>query len=110
MKQLPWFIPLIRPELPRLARGHHTHHPLPRVRAELGQCLHRIDDKIGQPRYCFFPATVDRRAFAVNGNEVFGFEVAFGGGAGAGFLRGFEAGVFEESFDVMHGDEGGGRR
>ena len=37
MKQLPRFMPLIRPKLPGLSRRHHTHHPLPSVRAKLGQ-------------------------------------------------------------------------
>jgi len=86
MKQLPRLIPLVRPELPRLPRRHHTHHPLPRVRAKLGQRLDRVHDEIGEPRDCFLPAAVDGGAFAVDGDEVVGFEVAFGGGAGAGFL------------------------
>ena len=62
-----------------------------------------------------------------NPQQVIGFEVAFGRGAGVGFLGGFEAAflrvlgekrkgkdveevrtIFEETFDVVHGDEGGG--
>lgn len=34
MKQLPRLVPLIRSELPRLARCHHTDYTIPRVRAE----------------------------------------------------------------------------
>jgi hypothetical protein len=91
MKQLPRLIPLVRPKLPCLARRHHTHHPLPRVRAKLGQRLDRIHEEIGEPRDCFLPAAVNRGAFAVDGDEVVGFEVAFCGSAGTGFLGGFEA-------------------
>ena len=59
--------------------------------------------------------------------QVIGFEVAFGRGAGVGFLGEFEAAflrvlgekrkgkdaeevrtIFEETFDVVYGDEGGG--
>jgi len=86
MKRLPRLIPLIRPKLPRLPRRHHTHHPLPRVRAKLGQRLDRVQHEVGEPRDCFLPAAVDGRAFAVDGDEVVGFEVAFCGGAGANFL------------------------
>ena len=86
MKQLPRLIPLIWPKLPRLARRHHTHHPLPCVRAKLGQRLHRVHDEIGEPRDCFLPAAIDGGAFAVDGDEIVGFEVAFCGCAGAGFL------------------------
>ena len=86
MEQLPWLIPLIRPKLPRLASGHHTNHPFPCVSAELGQSLHGINDEIGEPCDCFLSATIDRGAFAVDCDEVVRFEVAFGGGAGAGFL------------------------
>ena len=124
MKHLPQLIPLVRPKLPRLTCRHPTHHPLPRVRAKLGQRLDRVHDEIGEPRECFFPAAADRGAFAVDGDEVVGFEVAFCGGAGAGFLGGFQAAVwvrkewkgnvksdirrvFEETFDVVHGNEGG---
>ena len=130
MKQLPRLIPLIRPKLPRLARRRHTHHPLPRVRPKLGQRLDGVHDEIDEPRDCFLPTAIDGGAFAVDGDEGVGFEVAFCGGAGAGFLGGFEAaffggwgwmrkekkendmgdvrGVSEETFDVVHGDEGGG--
>lgn len=38
--------PLVRPELPRLARRHHTHHAVPRVRAELGKSLRAINDNV----------------------------------------------------------------
>jgi len=86
MKQLPRLIPLVWPKLPRLPRRHHTHYPLPRVRAKLGQRPDRVHDEIGEPCDCFLPAAVDRGAFAVTGDEVVGFEVAFGGGVGAGFL------------------------
>jgi len=86
MKQLPRLIPLVRPKLPRLPRRHHTHHPLPRVRAKLGQRLDRVHNEISESRNCFLPAAVDGGAFAVDGDEVVRFEIAFGGGAGAGFL------------------------
>jgi len=62
MKRLPQLIPLMRPKLPRLPRHHHAYHPLPRVRAKLGQRLDRVHDEIGEPRDCFLPAAVDRGA------------------------------------------------
>jgi len=86
MKQLPRLIPLVRPKLPHLPRRHHTHHPLPRVRAKLGQRLHRVHDEIGKPCDCFLPAAIDHSAFVVDGDEVVRFEVAFGSGTGTGFL------------------------
>ena len=86
MKQLPRLIPLVRPKLPRLPRRHHTHHPLPRVCTKLGQLLDRVHDEIGEPGDCFLAAAVDGGAFAVDGYEIVGFEVAFGGGARTGFL------------------------
>ena len=64
MKQLPWLIPLIRHKLPP---RHHTHHPA-RIRAKLGQCLHRVHSEIGEPRDCFLPVAVDCHAFAVDGD------------------------------------------
>ena len=75
MKQLPRRIPLIRPKLPGLARRHHTHHPLPRVRPKLGQRLDGVHDEIGEPGDCFLPAVVYRRAFAVDGDEVVGLRL-----------------------------------
>ena len=86
MKKLPRFIPLIRPKLPRLTRRHHIHHPLSRIRAKLGQRLHRVHNEIREPYDCFLPAAVDSDASAVDGDEVVRFEVTFGGGEGAGFL------------------------
>ena len=65
------------------------------------------------------------RAFAVDRNQVFRPCVSVGGGAGAGILGGLESagvgfgellgiwrgnvrGFCEETFDVVHCDEGGG--
>jgi hypothetical protein len=70
MKQLPRLIPLVRPKLPRLPCRHHTHHPLPRVRAKLGKRPDRVHDEIGEPGDCFLPAAVDGGAFSVDGDEV----------------------------------------
>lgn len=92
MKQAQRFLPLVRPELPRLPRRHHTNDPIPRVRSELAQHLGGIDDVVCLGRRRFAPGGVDRGALAVDWDEVFGTGVAFGGGAGSGGGGGFEAG------------------
>lgn len=46
MKQRPGLVPLVRPELPRLARRHHAHHPLPCVRTEFLEGVCAVYDKV----------------------------------------------------------------
>ena len=70
----PRLIPLIQPKPPSLPPHHHAHHP-PRIRAKLGHCLHRVQNEIDEPRDCFLPAAVDRRAFVVDGDESSGLRL-----------------------------------
>ena len=46
MKQRPWFVPLVRSELPRLASRHHAHDSLPCVRAKFLERVGAVDDKV----------------------------------------------------------------
>ena len=86
MKKLYRFVPLVRPKLPSLAGGHHTHDAVPCIRSKFGQRLHAVHDEI--PRLClgFFPARVDVCAFAVDGDQVFRAGISFRCGARSGVL------------------------
>jgi hypothetical protein len=66
MEQLPWLIPLVRSELPRLACHHHTYHPVPRVRSKFAERLNRVDDEVTCLCLCFPAGGVDMCAFAVD--------------------------------------------
>lgn len=109
MKELPRLVPFVRPELPRLARRHHTYNPIPGVRAKFLQRLHTVDDKVSCLRLCFFPARVNGCTFPVDGDHVFWSCVAFSSSMRTSFLRRLEGGFLEELFDVMHSNEGGRR-
>ena len=109
MKELPRLVPFVRPELPRLARRHHTYNPIPGVSAEFLQRFHTVNDKVSRLRLCFFPAGVNGCTFPVDRDHVFRAGVAFSSSTRTSFLRGLESGFLEELFDVMHSNEGGGR-
>ena len=86
MKQLPRFAPLIWPKLPSLTSRHDTHHTVPRIRAELGQCFCAINDKVARVRLGFPATRVNVSPLAVNGYEIFGTGIAFGNGTITGIL------------------------
>jgi hypothetical protein len=124
VEQLPRLIPFIWSKLPCLPRRHHAHDPVPRVRSEFSQSLNGVYDEVSCLRLGFSAGRVDVCAFTINRNQVFRARVAIGSCAGAGFLGGFKTvwqvlieledrrirgnvrGFGEETFDVVHCDEG----
>lgn len=92
MKKRHWLRPFVRFKLPRLARREHTNHPVPRVRAELGERVHAVDDEILGLAAALRAGGVDGGVCAVERDDVLGPRGAFGVRAGACFSWGFETG------------------
>jgi len=90
MKQLPRFVPLIRPKLPRLSSRHHTNHPIPTIRPKFAQRLHAIYHKVRGLDCRLLPARVDRCALSVDRYEVFGADVPLRCRSCSGVGGGFE--------------------
>ena len=62
--------PLVRLELPRLARRQDAHHPVPRVAPEFHERVDAVYDVIPRLRTALLAGGVDVREGAVNGDDV----------------------------------------
>ena len=62
--------PLVRLELPRLARRQDAHHPVPRVAPEFHERVDAVYDVIPRLRTALLAGGVDVREGAVDGDDV----------------------------------------